>query len=170
MSNESKRMWSSRFRKVCSAAIICAGLIFGSTYALGQTGCSSDVNAQAFTVGAGSFIQLPLGRFLLVRKDGHIGAIRITSISPDTTVQTKGSEWIGRIDYESYLLRNQQQSTRTRYCNETHRVFGIPAHEGVWFPLQLAAGKQQGIDWFMAVWVFSSRHDVHGEIHGRLRI
>jgi hypothetical protein len=130
MSNEPTTMCSGRFRKICSAAIICTGLAFCSPRALCRTGCSPDSDAQAFTVGAGSFIRLPLGRFLLVRKDGHIGAIRITSISPDATAQARGSEWIGRIDYESYYGISSSQLGQS----------GGTKHTG-----QLAFGRMKGL-------------------------
>jgi hypothetical protein len=60
---------------------------------------------RGFVIGGGS-VSLPIGAFLLVRQGSSLGAIRLTKIKHDVTVQPRGSEWIGTIDYESYYQQN----------------------------------------------------------------
>jgi hypothetical protein len=115
---QSATIWSGRFRELCSAALICVYLAFIPPRALCQTNCSPEDDTQTFTIGAGSFISLPLGRFLLVRKNGHIGAIRITSISPDKSVQPRGSEWVGKVAYESYYDLNSGSFIQTVHTGQ----------------------------------------------------
>lgn len=51
---------------------------------------------ETFTVGGG-FIKIPVGPFLLIRRNGQIGAIRLTSLSAGST------DWLGNSEYESYV-------------------------------------------------------------------
>jgi hypothetical protein len=60
---------------------------------------------RGFVIGGGS-VSLPIGAFLLVRQVSSLGAIRLTTIKHDLTVQPRGSEWIGTMDYESYYQPN----------------------------------------------------------------
>jgi hypothetical protein len=52
--------------------------------------------ATQFRIG-GSSIQLPIGAFLLVRKNGEVGAIRLTNID------SKATEYLGKSTYESFF-------------------------------------------------------------------
>src|SRR5262249_49416729 len=47
---------------------------------------------------------LPLGAFLLVRKDGQLGAIRVTGIDPAAT------EWFGKSTWESFFQPDRSGS------------------------------------------------------------
>ncbi len=120
-------LWPVSFGKLCSIILVFIGLAVMPSNALGQTGCSPEDDTQTFTIGAGSFIRLPLGRFLLVRKKGHIGAIRITSISPDKSVQPRANEWVGKVGYESYY-------------DIDRGAFILTAHTG-----QLEFGRMKGV-------------------------
>lgn len=51
----------------------------------------------------GSGVNLPIGKFLLIRKGNQIGALRLTRISPDTNTKPRASEWLGTVAYESYF-------------------------------------------------------------------
>src|SRR5580692_4824857 len=51
---------------------------------------------QKFVIEGGT-VKLPVGAFMLVRKNGAIGAIRLVKIDP------VGAEWLGKSTYESYL-------------------------------------------------------------------
>ena len=57
---------------------------------------SSEEVAPRFTVSIGT-VSIPVGAFLLVRKNNQLGAIRITGIDPAAT------EWLGKSTYESYF-------------------------------------------------------------------
>ena len=86
---------SSRARLI--AAIL--GVVLGG-FKIAQSQCSTDgpTNgaAQQFVLGGG-YVKLPVGAFLLVRKNGEIGAIRIAKIEPG------GTEWVGKSTYESFF-------------------------------------------------------------------
>jgi hypothetical protein len=66
---------------------------------------NSDLAAQ-FVISAGT-VRMPIGAFLLVRKIGAIGAIRITNIDPAAT------EHFGKSTYESYFQTNGSGSLVT---------------------------------------------------------
>jgi hypothetical protein len=59
---------------------------------------------------------MPIGAFLLIRKNGQIGAIRLTSIDPTAT------EYFGKSSYESYFpgdsLGSFRSGNSTRQSNE----------------------------------------------------
>ena len=84
---------SSRARLI--AAIL--GVVLGG-FKIAQSQCPTDGptngTAQQFVLGGG-YVKLPVGAFLLVRKNGEIGAIRIVKIEPG------GTEWVGKSTYES---------------------------------------------------------------------
>ena len=61
---------------------------------------------QQFVVGGGS-VKLPVGAFLLVRKSGEIGAIRLVKIDP------VGAEWLGKSTFESYAGSLKAADLRT---------------------------------------------------------
>jgi hypothetical protein len=81
-------------------AIVAVGLALNSAAAQPQTRCKVDTRpdelATRFIISAGS-VKMPLGAFLLVRKDSHLGAIRLTSIN------TTATEWVGKSIYESFF-------------------------------------------------------------------
>jgi hypothetical protein len=56
----------------------------------------SDDLATRFVISGGT-VMMPVGAFLLVRKSGHIGAIRVISINPANT------DYLGKTSYESYF-------------------------------------------------------------------
>jgi len=84
---------SSRVRLI--AAIL--GVVLGGLR-IEQSQCPADGptdgTAKQFVLGGG-YIKLPVGAFLLVRKNGEIGAIRIAKVAPG------GTEWVGKSTYES---------------------------------------------------------------------
>jgi len=51
----------------------------------------------------GPGVNLPIGYFLLIKKDDQVGALRILKITPDYHAQPRAGEWIGTVDYESYF-------------------------------------------------------------------
>jgi hypothetical protein len=63
---------------------------------------SSFVPSDGFCFHGGG-VNLPIGKFLLVRKGDQLGALRITAITPGDQAQARGSEWIGTISYESFF-------------------------------------------------------------------
>jgi hypothetical protein len=75
-------------------------VVIGSAVVAAQVRCPADTRpgdrATQFHVG-GSSIQMPVGAFLLIRKGGQIGTIRVTNIDPVAT------EYYGKSSYESYL-------------------------------------------------------------------
>jgi hypothetical protein len=65
-----------------------------------QLRCPADTRADDLAtrfVVSGGYVKIPVGAFLLVRKNGEIGAIRLTNIDPGST------EWVGKSTYESYF-------------------------------------------------------------------
>jgi hypothetical protein len=65
-----------------------------------QMRCPADTRpgdlATRFSIAGGS-VKMPAGAFLLIRKNGEIGALRLTNIDPTSTEQD------GRSTYESYF-------------------------------------------------------------------
>lgn len=49
-------------------------------------------------------VNLPIGKFLLIRKGDQLGALKITAITPGDQAQARGSEWIGTVSYESLFI------------------------------------------------------------------
>src|ERR1700743_958411 len=47
---------------------------------------------------------MPPGTFLLIRKDGHLGAVRFTSIDV-----TDGSQGLGKASYESFFQEDEKK-------------------------------------------------------------
>jgi len=75
------------------------------TFGQAQTACDVDSGSVGqsaqFLISAGT-IKLPVGVFVLIRKSGHIGAIRLTQVDASAT------EWIGKSSYESVFETNGQ--------------------------------------------------------------
>jgi hypothetical protein len=76
------------------AALLLTALA-ASTFAHAQCLPHQSSVPEQFVVGGG-YVKLPVGAFLLVRKGGEIGAIRIVKIDP------VGAAWLGKSTYESY--------------------------------------------------------------------
>jgi len=57
-----------------------------------------------------SGVNLPLGKFLLIRKGDQVGALRITQITPDTQSKPRAGEWLGSVAYESYFISKPSDS------------------------------------------------------------
>lgn len=85
-------------RKVFQAVVV--GIVLSGQVVIAQTRCALDNRADnlatQFVISAG-YVKMPIGAFLLIRKNGEIGAIRLTSIDPT------GTEWYGKFVYESYF-------------------------------------------------------------------
>jgi hypothetical protein len=81
-------------RRALFVWIVCCGIA-----AHAQLGCPADTRfgaiATQFTIRHGG-IEMPIGAFLLVRKNGRIGAIRLTRIDDGAT------EWLGKSAWESF--------------------------------------------------------------------
>jgi hypothetical protein len=85
-------------RMVCQVVIL--GTVLSSELGKAQSRCPLDSrnnNLATQFVIRGTSIQMPVGAFLLVRKNGEIGAIRLTNIDPAVT------EDYGKFTYESYF-------------------------------------------------------------------
>jgi hypothetical protein len=105
MSNQqqSVKMWSGCF--------LCLFLCLAITAAFSQKGESVQTSA-----GAAGFcfhgvgVNLPVGKFLLIRKGNQFGAIRITRITPDKQSKPTAGEWLGSVAYESYFISKSSDS------------------------------------------------------------
>jgi hypothetical protein len=75
-------------------------MLLGSVPAHGQIRCPEDKGddeaSTRFVISIGT-VTMPVGAFLLVRKQGQIGAIRLTSIDP------AASRYEGKFNYESFF-------------------------------------------------------------------
>ena len=60
------------------------------------------IGQQGFCVH-GSGMNLPVGKFLLIRKGNQVGALRLTRITTDTKTKPRVAEWLGTVAYESYF-------------------------------------------------------------------
>jgi hypothetical protein len=80
--------------------IFVAAMIVGNGFAYAEVRCPLDTRlddlATRFRIG-GTSIQMPIGAFLLIRKNGQIGAIRLTDID------RKATEYLGKSTYESFF-------------------------------------------------------------------
>ena len=85
-------------RRVFQAVV--AGIVLSGQIVIAQSRCPLDSRADnlatQFVISGGS-VKMPIGAFLLVRKNGEIGAIRLTRIDPMAT------EDFGKSTYESYF-------------------------------------------------------------------
>jgi hypothetical protein len=61
------------------------------------------VGRQGFCVH-GSGVNLPVGKFLLIRNGNQVGALRLTRITTDTKTKPRANEWLGTVAYESYFV------------------------------------------------------------------
>jgi len=75
---------------------VCQLLLAAAAYS------QTPVGQQGFCIH-GSGLNLPLGKFLLIRRGNQVGALRLTRITPDTNTKPSASEWLGTIAYESYF-------------------------------------------------------------------
>jgi hypothetical protein len=82
------------------SVLLIVGTVLSGVAGHAQLRCSADSRADdlatRFIVSAGT-VKMPIGAFLLVRKNGQIGAIRLTNIDPTAT------EWVGKSTYESFF-------------------------------------------------------------------
>ena len=139
-------MRSNRVRFLSAGLLVGAILSDGAGQAQ-QSRCPQDTRAEdvatRFVIHGGA-IKMPLGAFLLVRKSGQIGAIRLTSIDPNAT------ELFGKSTYESIFERNASPTTFSRNAVTQngeldvqdlkgpgrgiyiHRPAGYKAHIGKW--------------------------------------
>jgi len=80
--------------------LLLAVIALSGSFGKAQSRCPADnrnsIHATQFRIG-GSSIQLPIGAFLLVRKNGQIGAIRLTNIDSAAT------DDLGKSTYESFF-------------------------------------------------------------------
>ena len=105
MSNEqqSVKKWSGRF--------LCLFLCLVTTAAFPQK--SESVQTSAGAAGFcfhGSGVNLPVGKFLLIRKGNQFGALCITRITPDKQSKPTAGEWLGTVAYESYFISKSSNS------------------------------------------------------------
>jgi hypothetical protein len=101
-------------RLLCSVVL----LFFGPTVCLLAQSGATAAGAQGFCFH-GSGVNLPIGKFLLIRNGDQIGALRITKIVHDEASKPRGTEWLGTVDYESYYL----PSRSTSFANPGAKVY-----------------------------------------------
>ena len=88
--------------KLALTAAACGFLITApssSQSTVGQTG---------FCVHADG-LNLPLEKFLLIRKGNKLGALRLTQINEDRSASPQAHEWLGTVRYESYFANDGKQ-------------------------------------------------------------
>jgi|ERR1700733_4298083 len=121
--------------------LLLTSFISSSRSVCAQSLCPATDGA-SFQLGAGNYVRLPVGRFLLVRKDGQIGAIRILSSHHDESVQPRAGEWIGTVEYESFFSQDPNKlktSSNTRHSGEI--TFGRMKGYGFHYSWQSGSGK-----------------------------
>lgn len=88
-------------RKAFCQILLIAVAVF-DVCANAQTRCGQDARtenvASRFVINRG-LIKMPVGAFLLIRRNGEMGAIRLTSIDP------KATEYFGKSNYESVFQK-----------------------------------------------------------------
>jgi hypothetical protein len=88
--------------------LVLTGIVLSGGLGKAQSSCPANIRtgdfAKQFVVCKGT-VMMPVGAFLLVRKNGKIGAIRITSIDPAAT------DVYGKFTYESYFLGDGTSSS-----------------------------------------------------------
>jgi hypothetical protein len=100
---------------------------------LAAPGCSqTPTGRQGFCVH-GSGVNLPIGKFLLIRKGNQVGALRLTRITRDTTTKPRAGEWLGTVAYESYFAEgsrplNDSSATKTSEKLKFGRIKGFGFH------------------------------------------
>ena len=80
--------------------VVIVGVALIGAVGYGQMPCFAGSRAEALTtdfVISGGRVKMPVGAFLLVRKNGKVGAIRLTKIDPAAT------EWVGKSTWESFF-------------------------------------------------------------------
>jgi hypothetical protein len=92
---QSVRIWSRGFLYLLLAATV-------ASPSAGQS-VQTPAGAAGFCFH-GSGVNLPIGRFLLIRKGDQFGALRITQIRPETQSKPTAGEWLGSVEYESYFI------------------------------------------------------------------
>ena len=97
--------------------IVIVGIILSVAAGHGQVRCpiysrSGDL-ATHFVISIGT-VTMPVGAFLLIRKDGQIAAIRLTSIDPAAT------QYLGKSTYESFFQPDRSGLLSAR--NVDHRT------------------------------------------------
>jgi len=90
--------------------VVVLGAALNNGWGNAQLRCPMDSRdgnlATQFVVKGGS-VKMPVGAFLLIRKDGKIGAIRLTNVDPVST------ELEGKSSYESYFQGDGSGSLTT---------------------------------------------------------
>jgi hypothetical protein len=80
--------------------VVFVGVVLSCVSGHAQGRCPIDSRSDEFVAAfviKGTSVKMPIGAFLLVRKNGEIGAIRLTNIDPAVT------EDYGKFTYESYF-------------------------------------------------------------------
>ena len=99
-------------------------LLATASIAISTTGIAqTETGNQGFCMH-GPGVNLPLGKFLVIRKGDQIGALRLTKITNDTTTKPKAREWIGNIDYESYFSKGLGSPLATAAVHRGTMHFG----------------------------------------------
>jgi hypothetical protein len=116
-----------------SLGLACCSSVFA------QSPCSHE-GVLSFQVGAGNYVRPPIGRFLLVRKDGHLGAIRILASHHENDPSPRANEWIGTVDYESLFSEDPSQlHSAPRHFGQVR--FGRMKGFGFHYSWQSGSGK-----------------------------
>ncbi len=82
--------------KLTLMIVVCQLLLTAAVYS------QTPIGQQGFCIH-GSGVNLPVGRFLLIRSGNQVGALRLTRIAPDTNTKPRAGEWLGTVTYESYF-------------------------------------------------------------------
>lgn len=108
--------------------ILAAGALLGCIATLAQSNCQTGTDYDSapahFVISAGT-VTMPVRAFLLVRKSGQVGAIRLTSIDPAAT------KYLGKSAYESYFQPDQAGSFLAKKVDHQTGALDIQPTKGV---------------------------------------
>jgi hypothetical protein len=132
--------------KMRSGRFLSLFLCLATTAAAPMTGepVQTSTGASGFCFHAGG-VNLPVGKFLLIRKGNQFGALRITRIVPDKHSKPTENEWLGSVEYESYFISKSSNSF-SRSANGRHLgelLFG--PIRGFGFHYSSQSGNQEAV-------------------------
>lgn len=129
--------------------LLIVGTVLGSVAGYAQTRCPADKRADdvatRFVVSLRT-VRLPIGAFLLVRKNGQVGAIRLTGIDPAAT------EWLGKSTWESFFQPDRSGSLQAKNVVRLTGELDVRSPKGVHSLYSYGAGQR---DAHIGKWTFS---------------
>jgi len=136
--HQSMEMWSGRFLYLFLWLAVTA-----TSQSTGQS-VQTAAGAAGFCFHA-SGVNLPLGKFLLIRKGDQVGALRIIQITPDTQSKPRAGEWLGSVEYESYFILKPSDSF-SQLANRKHlRELRFGRIKGLGFHYSWQSGNQEAV-------------------------